>query len=93
VLRVKSFQVVILDLSRSFSITVYNVARVHELARIFHHKHTGAENIAVTEEERAVFLQQVCRPYLQSVIDYLSQRMESPTFISSMSVFDPHHIF
>ena len=46
----------------------------------------GAKTIAVTEEEKATFLQKVYCPYLQSVIDHINQRMESTDPISSMSI-------
>ena len=52
----------------------------------------GAKNIVVTNEEKEAFLQKVYRPYLQSVIDHISSRMESSDLISSMSVFDPYHL-
>ncbi len=52
----------------------------------------GAKNIMVTEEEKAVFLQKVYRPYLQSVVDHINARMQSTDLISSMSVFDPRHL-
>ena len=52
----------------------------------------GSRSIVVTEEEKSVFLHKVYRPYLQSVIDHITARMESNDLISSMSVFDPRHL-
>ena len=52
----------------------------------------GSKHIEVTEEEKAMFLQRVYCPYLQSVIDHIKVRMESSNLISSMSLFDPHHL-
>ena len=52
----------------------------------------GAKKIVVTEEEKAGFLQNVYRSYLQSVIDHISGRMESTDFLSSVSAFDPRHL-
>ena len=43
-------------------------------------------------QEKAMFLQRVYCPYLQSVIDHIKVRMESSDLISSMSLFDPHHL-
>ena len=44
------------------------------------------------EEEKSAFHHKVYRPYLQSVIDHITARMESNDLISSMSVFDPRHL-
>ena len=52
----------------------------------------GARNIDLTESMKAQFLQKVYRPYIQSVIDHISGRLESTDLISSMSVFDPRHL-
>ena len=52
----------------------------------------GSRSIVVTEEEKSVYLHKVYRPYLQSVIDHITARMESNDLISSMSVFDPRHL-
>ena len=49
----------------------------------------GARNIDLTESMKTQFLQKVYRPYIQSVIDHISGRLESTDLISSMSVFDP----
>lgn len=43
------------------------------------------------EEENAAFLQ-VYRPYPQNATDHISGRIDSSDLISSMSVFDPHHL-
>lgn len=48
----------------------------------------GEKSIAVTETMKTHFLQEVYRRYLQSVID----RIECTDLISSMAVFDPHHL-
>lgn len=37
-------------------------------------------------------IQRVYQSYIQSVIDHINARVESTDFISSMSVFDPHHL-
>ena len=52
----------------------------------------GAKNIVVTNEEKEAFLWKVYRPYLQSVIDRISSRMESSDLIFSVYVFDPYHL-
>ena len=52
----------------------------------------GAKDIDVTESMKTQFLQKVYRPYIQSVIDHISGRLESTDLISSMSVFDPRHL-
>ena len=49
-------------------------------------------NIAVTDEEKAAFVEKVYRPYLQSVTDHINGRMESTGLVSSMSVLT-HAIF
>lgn len=52
----------------------------------------GMSKIEVTNIMKADFEDKVYRPYLQSVIDHLSGRMESTDLISSLSVFDPHQL-
>ena len=52
----------------------------------------GGRNIAVTDEEKAGFVEKVYRPYLQSVNDHINGRMVSTELISFMSVFDPCHL-
>ena len=52
----------------------------------------GARYIDLTKSMKTQFLQKVYRPYIQSVIDHISGRLESTDFISSMSVFDPRHL-
>lgn len=52
----------------------------------------GAKEIVVTSEEKDDFLQNIYRPYIQSVIDHINSRLESSDLISSISVFDPRHI-
>ena len=52
----------------------------------------GSQNIIITFEEEASFIQQVYRPYIQSIIDHTNARLTSTNFISSMSMFDPRNI-
>jgi len=52
----------------------------------------GMRNIDLSEALKTQFLQCVYRPYIQSVIDHISGRLESTDLISSMSVFDPRHL-
>ena len=52
----------------------------------------GARDINLSESMKTEFLQKVYRPYIQSVIDHISARLESTDLISSMSVFDPRHL-
>ena len=52
----------------------------------------GEKSIAVTESMKTHFLQEVYRPYLQSVIDHIRGRIECTDLISSMAVFDPRHL-
>lgn len=52
----------------------------------------GEKSIAVTETMKTHFLQEVYRPYLQSVIDHIRGRIECTDLISSMAVFDPRHL-
>ena len=52
----------------------------------------GERNIAVTDEEKAAFVEKVYHPYLQSVTDHINGRMECTELVSSMSVFDPCHL-
>ena len=46
----------------------------------------GMKETEVTDVKKTDFEQNVYRPYLQSVIDYINGRMESTDLISSMSV-------
>ena len=43
-------------------------------------------------DEKVSFLSKVYRPYIQSVIDHISNRMESCDIFSAFSIFDPVHI-
>ena len=52
----------------------------------------GEKSIVVTETMKTHFLQEVYRPYLQSVMDHIRGRIECTDLISSMAVFDPHHL-
>ena len=52
----------------------------------------GAKNIDLTESMKIQFLQKVYCPNIQSVIDHISERLESTDLIASISVFDPHHL-
>ena len=52
----------------------------------------GERDIDINEAMKTRFLQNVYRPYIQSVIDHISGRLESTDLISSMSVFDPRHL-
>lgn len=52
----------------------------------------GERDIDLNEAMKTRFLQNVYRPYIQSVIDHISGRLESTDLISSMSVFDPRHL-
>ena len=52
----------------------------------------GGKNIVIMEEEKIQFLQTVYRPYIQSVIDHIRNRMECTDLVSAMSVFDPRHL-
>lgn len=49
----------------------------------------GARNIDIGEVMKRQFLQNVYRPYIQSVIDHINERLQSTNLISAMSVFDP----
>ena len=52
----------------------------------------GEKSIAVPETMKTHFLQEVYHPYLQSVIDHIRGRIECTDLISSLAVFDPHHL-
>lgn len=49
-------------------------------------------NIEVTKEEKSRFIEKVYKPYIQSVVDHISERMKSTDLISSIVIFDPRHL-
>ena len=52
-------------------------------------KQLGKHNILITEDEKEEFMQKVYHPYIQSVIDHISNRLKSSDVYSCFSVFDP----
>ena len=49
----------------------------------------GKHNITITESEREDFMRTTYRPYIQSVIDHTSSRLNSSDVYSCFSIFDP----
>ena len=49
----------------------------------------GGHNISITEDEKEEFMRKVYRPYIQSVIDHISNQLKSSDVYSCFSVFDP----
>lgn len=49
----------------------------------------GGHNILIAEDEKEEFLRRVYRPYIQSVIDHISNRLMSSDINSHFLVFDP----
>ncbi len=48
--------------------------------------------VTVSEAAKESFLSRIYRPYIQSVIDHISSRMESSGVFSAFSIFDPAHL-
>ena len=49
---------------------------------------SSLQDVSVSE----AFLSRIYRPYIQSVIDHISSRMESSDIFSAFSIFDPIHL-
>ena len=49
---------------------------------------SSLQDVSVSEADKTSFLSRIYRPYIQSVIDHISSRMES----SSQYYFDPIHL-
>ena len=52
----------------------------------------GDRHISVSESEKQSFLSSIYCPYIQSVIDLITTRMNSSDVISAFSIFDPSHL-
>lgn len=54
-------------------------------------KQLGCQNIIITEPDRENFISNTYRPYIQSVIDHISNcRLQSSDIYLCFSMFDPH---
>ena len=51
----------------------------------------GERNIDISDEQEQ-FIMYVYRPYIQSVIDHISSRLNSSDLVSAFSIFDPRHL-
>ena len=49
----------------------------------------GEHNISITEDEKDEFMRKVYCPYIQSVIDHISNKLKSSDVYLCFSVFDP----
>ena len=49
----------------------------------------GEHNISITEDEKEGFMRKVYCPYIQSVIDHISNQLKSSDVYSCLSEFDP----
>ena len=52
----------------------------------------GARHIIVSESDQDAFLHRVYHPYIQSVIDHITSRLQSSGVFSAFSVFDPSNL-
>lgn len=53
---------------------------------------TCQPTLTVSEADKESFLSRIYRPYIQSVIDHISNRLKSSDVFSAFSVFDPVHL-
>ena len=53
---------------------------------------SSLQDVSVSEADKTSFLSLIYRPYIQSVIDHISSRMESSDIFSAFSIFDPIHL-
>ena len=53
---------------------------------------SSLQDVSVSEADKTSFLSRIYRPYIQSVIDHISSRMESSDIFSAFSIFDPIHL-
>ena len=56
---------------------------------VFSDPQLGEHNILITEDEKDEFMRKVYRPYIQSIIDHISNKLKSSDIYSCFSVFDP----
>ena len=52
----------------------------------------GGQNVTIAEAEKECFMSDIYQPYVQSVIDHISSRMQSTDLTSAFSVFDKRHL-
>ena len=53
---------------------------------------SSLQDVNVSEADKTSILSRIYRPYIQSVIDHISSRMESSDIFSAFSIFDPIHL-
>ena len=53
---------------------------------------SSLQDVSVSEADKTSFLSRIYHPYIQSVIDHISSRMESSDIFSAFSIFDPIHL-
>ena len=53
---------------------------------------SSLQDVRVSEVDKTSFLSQIYRPYIQSVTDHISSRMESSDIFTAFSIFDPIHL-
>ena len=52
-------------------------------------KQLGQLEVQITESDRKSFIQGVYNPYIQSVIDHITSRIQSSDVFSAFSIFNP----
>ena len=52
---------------------------------------SSLQDVSISKADKTSFLSRIYRPYIQSVIDHISSRMESSDIFSAFSIFDPIH--
>ena len=52
----------------------------------------GNRNITISEDEKQSFTSKIYCPYIQSVINHITSRMDSSDIFSAFSIFDPSHL-
>ena len=52
----------------------------------------GNRNITISEDEKQSFTSKIYCPYIQSVINHITSRMDSSDIYSAFSIFDPSHL-